>query len=57
MQFMQYIKKLLFGVRQTPVEPMVTTLHTVLPTEQPSETEWFNEFKVSSQHGKQSFYF
>ena len=44
---MQYIKKLLFGVRREPVDVISTGLRTIKPENQPSYEEWCKEFNVS----------
>lgn len=53
---MKLVKEFIFGRRAEPVCQIKTTLRTVYPTNQPSEWEWKQEFRVGMMCGKKAIY-
>ena len=49
---MQYIKRLLFGVRREPVDTISTGLRTIYSDNKPTYEEWCKEFNVSMLHDR-----
>lgn len=50
------IKEFMFGRRVTPVDTISIGIHTCSIYKKPMENDWFEEFKVSSMHGKKITY-
>lgn len=50
------IKEFMFGRRVTPVDTISIGIHTCSICERPMENDWFEEFKISSMHGKKITY-
>ena len=53
---MQFIKRLLFGVRREPVESMSTGLRTMHPKNQPTFERWCKDFNVSMLYDRKAIH-
>lgn len=53
---MQYIKRLLFGVRREPVDVISTGLRSTYPKNQPTYERWCKDFKVSMLYDRKAIH-